>query len=358
MSGYDYGNARLRAMISRLLSRRELDKLAESGSLSGLIVALNRTVYQKSIESASVRYSGVDCVTEALRCDLIYALSRLRQFYTGREGELIAIVLRVYDTYNLKTILRGLSKQASSTKISMALLPVGDLTSGTLDELARAAEPRVAADLLASMALPVAEPLMRLRAEHPGADTPEMELVLDRWYFEEARQQLHNLANGASLMAAALDLEADFANLLIVLRLARAPFERRLLREQRGVENIVRFFLDPGRLSFDLLAHAASEDTLESAVEALADTLYEAPLRAGLGAYKQSGRLSDFERHLRRFRLHWMVGLIAKDPLGIGVPLGYLALKTNEGSNIRWMTQGISLGLKADEIKAEMEYPP
>jgi vacuolar-type H+-ATPase subunit C/Vma6 len=67
MSGYDYGNARLRAMKSRLLSGRDLEALAEIGSLDGLIAALAKTVYRETVEIALVRASGLACVNEALR---------------------------------------------------------------------------------------------------------------------------------------------------------------------------------------------------------------------------------------------------------------------------------------------------
>ena len=67
--------------------------------------------------------------------------------------------------------------------------------------------------------------------------------------------------------------------------------------------------------------------------------------------------MSDFEKQLNRFRLRWMSRLISKDPLGIGVLLGFLALKINEISNIRWIAQGISLRLKVDAIRTELEYP-
>jgi vacuolar-type H+-ATPase subunit C/Vma6 len=52
-----------------------------------------------------------------------------------------------------------------------------------------------------------------------------------------------------------------------------------------------------------------------------------------------------------------MASLIAKDPLSIGVLLGYLALKTNEIGNIRWVARGINMGLRAEALKAEMEFP-
>ena len=52
MADYDYGNARIHVMKSRLLPRHELETLADAGSLQGLIAALTKTVYQKSVEAA------------------------------------------------------------------------------------------------------------------------------------------------------------------------------------------------------------------------------------------------------------------------------------------------------------------
>jgi len=88
----------------------------------------------------------------------------------------------------------------------------------------------------------------------------------------------------------------------------------------------------------------------------MAGTRYADLLGAGLQAFQQSGRLSSFERQLKHYRLNWMAGLIARDPLGIGVVIGYLALKTNEINNLRWIAQGIRHGLPTGTIRAEMEY--
>jgi len=49
------------------------------------------------------------------------------------------------------------------------------------------------------------------------------------------------------------------------------------------------------------------------------------------------------------------MGMIEKDPLGIGVTIGYIALKVNEIGNLRWIAHGIELGLAPDAIKADME---
>jgi vacuolar-type H+-ATPase subunit C/Vma6 len=153
-----------------------------------------------------------------------------------------------------------------------------------------------------------------------------------------------------------VDFEADLVNMLTTLRFVHTPAERQALRKRVGSEDLSSLFVGPGRLPFELLNRAGRQDTVEAAVELLSRTPYEPSLRAGLGAYMGSGRLSDFERHLRGSHLRWMARLIATDPLGIGVPLGYSALKVNEVANLRWVAQGINLGLDADAIRAELRF--
>ncbi len=356
MSGYDYGNARLRVMKSRLLSKRELETLAESGSLQGLIAALTMTAYRKPVETALARVGGLDCINEAIRIDLVSTLGHMRSFYNERPGEMVAIVLRTYDIYNLKAILRGLSKNASLREIQATLLPIGELRSDILMQLASASRPRGAIDKLASLGSPYAGPLIKLRAEQPGAELLNMEMALDRWHYLEACDFLRKEFLTDEILYFNLNLDIDLVNLLTALRFVHAPAERKQLRERFGTDRLDVQFFGPGRLPIALLVRVADQQTIEAAVGALAGTLYEKPLIEGLRGFARSGKLSEFERQLNRFRLNWASKLITKDPLGIGVVLGYLALKINEVRNLRWTAQGIHLGLKLDSILAEMEF--
>lgn len=351
MEGYDYGNARLRAHKSRLLSRAEIEELAQVDTVHGLISYLLRTDYQKSVEAAMVRASGLECVAWALASNTVETLGRVRSFYSGSEGELVAILLRGYDVQNLTAVLNGLSKQAAPDEIVGALVPVGDLSAATLSQLARASEPREAIDLLATMRAPAARPLLKLRAERPGAGPFSMGLALSRWYYEE------NMPQARGLLSSALELEADLINLMTIFRFAGAPFERQVLARRLGSDDLAKLLVGPGKLSFRQLVNAGKQESTKEAVDVLNETLYATPLLAGLERYQQSGHLSDIEKALRRFRLHWMGQLILKDPLGIGVVIGYVALKISEISNLRWIAHGLSLGLKEDTIKAELEFP-
>jgi len=355
MPDYDYGNARLHAMKSRLLSGRELDALAGAGSLQGLISALTKTAYQKSVESALTRVAGMDCIEDALRNNLGNTVGKIRGFYTGSARKMVAIVLRAYDIHNLKAILRGLSKNIPAGEILKSLLPIGELKYPLLRELARLHSPREAIDALVSMGQPIAWPLITLRTERPGAELFELELALEQWHYREARRSLRreNLMDGA--LSNALALEADLSNVLTALRFAREPAERDLLREYFGDDRVEHLFIGPGRIDFELLKNVCNQDSVAAAIESLADTVLAPALQAGLKRYEDSQKLSNLEKQLKGYRLKWMANQMVKDPLGISVVLGYIAIKTNEVNNIRWIAHGLDLGLKTETIRAELE---
>lgn len=355
MAGYDYGNARLRAMRSRLLSVKELEGFAEAGSLRGLITGLARTAYREPIESALAHRSGMDSIREALSSDLIQGLGMIRRFYMEEAGSQVDLIMLRYDVQNLKAVLRGVAKNLPVPDILLALIPVGTIGYGALSELAHAPDPRAAIDSLASMGFRLAQPLLELRSELPSADLSRIELSLDQWFFREARKFLEDTRQQKSTLSVAIDLDADLTNILTIIRFAHAPHERKLLHTWLGSDDLEKALVLPGQIPSATLILAGSQDSLASAVGLLVHTLYGPALQAGLETFNRSGRLSDLEKQLRHYHLVRMAQLIAKDPLGIGVVFGYIALKVNEINNLRWIAQGINLGLDPKAIQAELE---
>ena len=355
MPDYDYGNARLHVMKSRLLAVRDFENLVESGSLQGLIAALIKTVYQQAVEAALTRTTGMECIDEALRNDLASTVGRVGTFYRGGAGKLVGVILESYEIQNLKAILRGLAKNVPASDTLAVLMPVGQLKLSTMRDLVRLSNPREAIDQMASLGLPFATPLLNVRAESPGAETFEMELALDRWHYQRARQILRDESGTEDPLHGALNLEADLANVLTALRFAHDPHERDLLHERLGTDKLEHLFVGPGRIAFALLVDASKKDAVPDAAELLEKTYFGPALEAGLDIYSRTNRLSDIERQLRHFRLDWMVKQITRDPLGIGVVLGYIALKVNEIGNLRWIAHGINLGLKPAVILADLE---
>jgi V/A-type H+-transporting ATPase subunit C len=355
MPDYDYGNARLHVMKSRLLSPELLEALAGAGTMQALIAALSKSVYQSSVEAALTRLTGMACVEEAIRNDFVFIMRKIGGFYRGSAGKVVGIFLRAYEIQNLKAILRGLSKHVPAGEIMAILLPIGELELSTMRDLARLNSPREAIDMLASRALPFAAPLLHARGEIPGAESFELELALEQWHYRGASQTIQAEAGRNDPAFYALALDADVTNVLTALRFAHDPHERALLRERLGTEQMEQLFVGPGRIEFGVVTQAGKQDTVAAAVETLAKTQLGPALAAGLEDYNRSNRLSDVERQLRRFRLGWMVRQLTKDPLGIGVVLGYVALKVNELGNLRWIAHGINLGLSPVAIAADLE---
>jgi len=355
MSGYEYGNARLRAMRSRLLSPADLNSLAEAVSLAELIGILTRTPYRRTLEVSLVQNSDLESIDEALRRDFIQTTTSIRRFFDGAEKELVDLFLRAYDVHNLKTVLRGLSHRFARSDIEKALLPVGELSAAVLGELLRASSPRVAIDLLATIRHPFAQPLLALRAEWPGSGLFDMELALERWYYGQAERYLKDLHDDGALARTALNLAADMANLMVVLRFVHAPQEKNFLQARSARGGPEQLFNGSGSLSADRLTRLYGVSSVKSALEMLADTPYHAALQQGLQAYAQSGQLSEIERALRRYQLRWQAWQVAKDPLGIGVFIGYLALKNNEVANLRRIARGIQHHQSSETVRAAME---
>lgn len=356
MSGYEYGNARLRAMRSRLLTRQEILQMAGASSIAELIGFLSKTPYRRSLEVALIQQSMLDNLYEALHRDFIETICKISRFYEGSERKLVDQVLKRYDIDNLKTILRGISRHASRSEIESTLLPVGITSQTVFSELFRAGSYREAIDILATIGHPFAQPILILRAERPGADLFEMEIALDRWYFQEAARMLKSEQDGTQLVLDALRLDVDISNLLMMLRFVGNPAEQQRLKTRLGKWGLEDILSGPGVLSTEQLTSVYQARNIKSAVDLLGDTPYALTLREGLRAYERTHQLSEIEKSLRQHQLRWLAWKIAKDPLGIGVFLGFLALKTNEIANLRRVARGVQLKQSPEAIRAALEF--
>lgn len=355
MSGFEYGNARLRAMRSKLLSRQKLEEISEADSRADLMNRLAQTSYRQALEMAVTRAGELESISYALHWDWVETIRRIRRFFDGKEGDLAQIALRAYDIHNVKTILRGTLGRRKSVEMMDMLFPVGGIPDQALKDLSQAGSLRAALDLMLTLQLPFARPLAELLAERPAADLFEMELALDRWHYAEADGKRQQMQNGGKALADSLDLEADLSNLLSAVRFTGRREELDLLRQKMGGA-LARVFVGPGHLPFDLLERIMTAGSLKETPPLLQGSPYHEAFEMGVRDAEKDGRLSALERRLRRCRDEKLAGMIAKDPLGIGVLLGYLTLKRIEIDNLRWIAHGVNMGLSRERIRAEMEF--
>ena len=299
---------------------------------------------------------GVKAVTRATHFELARLMDRMRDYYEGRSWEMIQLMFQRFDVDNVKTVLRGLENRLPSEEIFHAFTVFGNIDKKILMEIAGADDPRKAIDQMASMRLPIAEPLMTHRVEKPGAPLQELEVTLERWHVENTVRELGKPRSDDKALLDAVKMDVDLFNLILVLRFVRTPAQRQLLEEEQGMQ-VSELLLEHGSLSMLRLRKAAQETSVEIAISAFGHCAYEDALAIGLNRYQQTGRLSEIERELRHHRLVWLRKQISIDPLGISVPLGVTALKASEGMDIRWVAWGLQMRLPSEESVAELELP-
>jgi hypothetical protein len=200
MPGFDYGNARLRSMRSRLLSKREMEQLAEAGSLKGFIAGLTKTAYRKAVESALAHTSGMESIDEAMREDLSDTLGAVRHFYIEEASESVASSC----LFMIFIILSGLrfspahirprySECANSDwYIRMQHSPISSC--------------KLRAQSTAAVWVPLAQHLVELRTGSQAQRQTGWNL---RWIYGFASGKFLQRLPSKSVLASSFDLEAD-----------------------------------------------------------------------------------------------------------------------------------------------------
>lgn len=356
--GYDYGNARLRAMGSRLFGEADYHSLLAKANIEELITALAATPYQEDIAAALSRFQGVHCVLEAVRTNLTGTLRQLRDFFEGEPRRLIDLVLRRWDRHNLLTILRGQSQEIPAETVISALIPLGEVDEVSLRELARQPSLRAVIDLMTTWHLPYATALRQVQLR-TGAfpDLDQLELALNRAHYASLIKLLRSDNLDQAILLEYLRTEIDQANLVTSLRLARRPDLVPVVQQRYNAADARPLLIEPGgHLAVGRLVELATQtEGLEGLVRGLSDTRYGSPLEAGWRRYQAGeGSMSVFERELERWQAQHFKAMFARNPLSLAIPLGFIGCKTFEVANLRLIAQAVDLNLKRDQVWPEL----
>lgn len=356
--GYGYGNARLRAMRSRLLTRAQYSDLLSKASVEEVINALAPSAYKEDIDAALTRASGVRCVFEALRANLIRTLHRIRGFFQGEPLRLLDLVLRRWDRHNLQAILRGQSQELPAEAVLSTVVPVGQLDAVSLRELARQPGIQATIDLMTTWGLPYAEILRKARAPSGvAADLDQLELALGQFHYASILQELRHGNGSGAILADHLRSEIDIINLCTALRVARLPGLSSLLQSRYGAINVHSLFIESG-------AHVRAERLeglirggvgVEGIVRGLLDTPYGRALERGWRRYQaDEGGITVLQRELERWQAERAATLFRRAPLSIAVPIGYLSYKETEIANLRLIVQTAGFQMDRERVQRDL----
>lgn len=355
--GYGYGNARLRAMRSRLLTENDYRELLKRTNIEELITALTETPYRCDIELALLRADGLQCVYEAVRANMTRTLLKIRGFFEGKPLAMFELLLRRWDRHNLLTILRGQSHEVAPDEVLAVIVPVGQLDQFVLRELARQPSIQAVIDLMVTWGLPYAQALRQSRA---GAGTThvldQLELALNRFFYASIRASLQEQdGHNGKIALEYFQTEIDLINLSTALRLAYLPDIGPLVQQRYEAVDIQPLLIDGGHVAPVLLARLVTEaGSLEGLVQRLAQTRYSPALETGWRRYQAEHNLGVFERELERWQAEQAQALFSRDPLSIAIPIGYVVSKRIELSNLRLIAQAVTFEVQRDRVQRDL----
>jgi vacuolar-type H+-ATPase subunit C/Vma6 len=227
---------------------------------------------------------------------------------------------------------------------------MGTLPESTIQQLVKSEDLNDLINRMTVFQLPVSQPLLVLRSSKGVIRSADIELAMEKWYFHEIQRLLNGNSEDAQLLSRFYNTEADIINLNTALRFVGSDKGH----EEMG-DRIGDYWIEGGDISIERWNQLIYIANVEKMVKQLFNTRYKKYLAEALNCFQTTGMLSEFENQMRMYLLSWSAGLPSQYPLGIGVVLGYVALKRSEIKNLRWIAKGIESGFEAAYIRENLE---
>jgi len=346
---YEYVNARIRGMKSRLLDTSVLERLILKLDVESIIAELENTAYKDEIEKASVQHSGIKCIEVALRKDFTDAFRKILNLMEGETAQkYVKILLNRWDVQNIKTILRGKNIHVTSAEILECLVPAGELDDITLVELIKQPDVKAVIDLLATWGIEYANPLTRNFKEYTETrDLAVLEYALDRFHYENSLQLVQGNSYDDDLIRDMIAVEIDVTNIKSVLR---------IIRDKIGIEEAEGCLIKGGRtLDSEKLLAMIRTGTLEGAIKQLDPTPYHFLSQVPEEIFR-TGKISVFEKELEKYLIKRGISRFLGDPLSIAIAIGYIWAKYNEITNIRIIARCKTADVPEKVLRGELVY--
>jgi vacuolar-type H+-ATPase subunit C/Vma6 len=348
MPDYDYLNARVRALSTLLLRPPDYERLLAAEGEEALLDLLHGTAYGPHLlEALAVGHHGLAAMESALGRHLSAIFTRLRAMAPEKPRRLLAVLMSQWDAANLLAVLRGKLTAADPREIAEALLPFGEASAPQLEELAEQPGLAAMADLLATWGYPFSGRVRALLRKGPS-DLLALESAVNDAYFSWALGETGGRDPQAALVRELIRMQIDLANVKAALDHVRHRAHGEALA---GLVPLAGGTLPPA--VFQALGQAAG---LVEAFETLEASYFAAGIEKGILAFGLAGSLGVMERFLEVVVIRAGCRLFRRDPLGIGVPLGFLWRKYSEFLNLRLLLRGKSYRLPAGAIREELLY--
>jgi vacuolar-type H+-ATPase subunit C/Vma6 len=349
MSDYDYLNARIKGMHSNLLSREFYEQILASPGMDPFVDALLSSPYSPHIREALERDRSVSGIEWGLRRNLFDTFEKVRYLATSKPRRLLSIQFRKWDMQNIIAIIRGKAASLLPEETLTGVFPAGELSDVELEELAAEDNVKAIIDALTVWNFPLAFELLEFTKTLSGElNCAFMESKFMRIFFAWAQESLAIEDEDHRLLRNHFRNEIDLVNIKSVLW---AVSQKEAGRRPEPVIPI-----PGGCLTARILTRIEQSSSLEMSFEILAETYFRRAIDRGILVFGESRRLSVMERFLEIEVAEKGCKMFRADPLGIGVPMGYIWRKYNEFMNLRILLRDNSFGKPAPAIREELFF--
>jgi V/A-type H+-transporting ATPase subunit C len=361
VSDYDYLNARIKGMHSNLLRREFYEQILANQGIAPLVDALLSSTYSRHIRLALERDKSVSGIEWGLRRNLFETFEKIRALAAPKPRLLLDIQFRRWDIQNIITIIRGKAAGLLPEEILTGVFPAGELGDVELEELAAEDNVRTVIDTLTAWDFPFAFQLRKVVRKHAGGphfanrsqngnpsqlDSASLESEFMRIFFAWVMDNLDVEDENHLLLKSHIRNQIDLVNVKNVLWAVSQS------QTGRRSEHIVP--IRGGRVTARMLSAIEKSSSLEMGFEILADTYFRRAIDRGILAFGESRRLAVMERALDIEVVETGCKMFRADPLGIGVPMGYVWRKYNEFMNLRILLRDNSFGKPEPAIREEL----
>lgn len=338
---FPYAAARVKARKSTLIPRAQYEKFLVM-DLPSITRFIGETEYSKEISELSTRYSGLDLIEMATNENLARNFREVLRFCRGNLKRFIMDYLTTWDTWNIKTILRGRSYGAGTQEILDDLVPAGTFSKEDLREMVEAED--VDALLEHLRGTKFHKHILEARKADGEVDLMKLENVLDREYYTD----LLKLESGAGwvhrIVLRFFREKIDLVNLKTLFKLKFAEAE----------QDYIFGLMIPGGQELNMveLKRLAATEDFDRFLADLKQFKFWPAIKVQAETAADSGTLNMVMSALDAYHYRTASKFGKLYPLSLLPFLDYFIWKRIEVDNIRIICRGKEAGLSEDLIRS------
>ena len=262
---------RTKVLETKLLSRAKIDRIIDAKDVDDALKVLNETEYSNSFSGVS----GANDYEKILSNELTRVYDLMRD--VSADPVVVDLLALKYDYHNLKVLVK---EHEYDKDFSDLYVPVGTIEPKALkqayieqdfDQIPKEFETAIE-DVVADL--------------QETKDPQRIDLIFDKYYFEH----LYNMAKETKIQLFidyVRDL-IDFTNVKSAIRLKKQKKEFKFYND---------VILENGNIDKEEILSTFS-DSIDDMIDRFKNTKISSGLIMGLDSYKETGRLSDFEKYM------------------------------------------------------------